>query len=199
MASVFHLRLALDLVAAVLLVFGLSYWWLGNVAHELAGTAMFALLVAHNVFNRRFYARLRDKRQGARSRIDIVLTVALLVVMAALLVTSVLISHALSGWLSRFSSFTVRQIHTSAGYWALVIVAIHLGLRWPKIMAYARSLFGLSTPNAARTWSLRLVALVIALHGIWSASQLGLGGKLAMRSRSTGGTSRPTPSDSSFT
>ena len=41
MSRVFLMRLGFDLVAAALLLFCLSYWWLGNVTHEVAGTALF--------------------------------------------------------------------------------------------------------------------------------------------------------------
>ena len=54
----FSLRLFLDLVAVSLLLVALAYDWLGNTAHEIIGTAMFALLVSHNIFNRRWYGTI---------------------------------------------------------------------------------------------------------------------------------------------
>lgn len=176
-----HLRLVFDTLAAALLLFGFSYWWLGNVAHELAGTAMFLMLIAHNVFNRRWYGAIPRARRQPRGRIDILATGALLAAMLVLLITSVLISNALSGIMSQLGGFTVRQIHTLAAYWALVLVAIHLGLRWPLIMGAARNLFGIQRTNPWRTAALRLIAAGIAIHGVWSSSVLGLGDKLAMR------------------
>lgn len=181
MNTVFLLRLLFDLFAAGLLVFGFSYWWLGNVAHELAGTAMFLLLTVHNVFNRRFYGTLAKTRREARSLFNVAVTLALLAAMAGLLVTSVLISNALSGFMSAYGGFTVRQLHTLAAYWALVIVAVHLGLRWPMLMGMARSLFGITKPSAIRTWALRAIACAIAAHGVWSSFALGLGTRLTMQ------------------
>lgn len=49
------------------------------------------------------------------------------------------------------------------------------------LMGVARNLFGLSKPNAMRTTVLRAVATVIAVHGVWSAFELGLGTKLSMQ------------------
>jgi hypothetical protein len=179
--SVLLVRLAFDLVAASLLVFSLSYWWLGNVAHELAGTAMFLLLIIHNVFNRRFYGTIVRTRREPRGLINVAITLALLLAMVMLLVTSALISNALSGFMSPFGGFTARQIHTLAAYWVLVIVAVHLGLRWPMIMGVARGILGISESSAVRSWALRLIAVAIAAHGVWSSFELGLGTKLAMR------------------
>lgn len=181
MNSILLLRLFFDFIAAGLLVFGFSYWWLGNTAHELAGTAMFLLIIAHNIFNRRFYGTLKRTRRDVRSLFNVAVTLALTVVMLALLVTSILISNTLSPIMSAFGGFTVRQIHTLAAYWALVIVAVHLGLRWPMIMGVAQNLTGITRPNAICAWTLRLVAAGIAIHGVGSSFALGLGSKLSMQ------------------
>jgi Domain of unknown function (DUF4405) len=181
LSPLFLLRLTFDLCAAALLIFGLSYWWLGNVAHELAGTAMFLLVILHNVFNRRWYGTVASSRREPRGLVNIVIILLLVTAMLALLITSVLISNALSDVMSAYGGITVRQIHTLAAYWTLVIVAVHLGLRWPLIMGVARNLFGLSDPNAARTIVLRIAAAVTAMHGVWSSFALGLCTKLSMQ------------------
>jgi hypothetical protein len=180
-SRLFLSRLWLDGLTAALLLLGFAYWWLGNAVHELAGTAMFLLLIAHNLFNRRWWGGIARTRREPRSLFNVGITFALLTTMLALLVTSVLISHALSSFLPPWGGFTVRQIHTLAAYWALVIVAIHLGLRWPLLMGVARNLFGIREPNALRTLLLRAMAVAIAIHGVWSFLQLGLGTKLSMQ------------------
>jgi Na+/proline symporter len=174
-------RLWLDALAAGLLLLGFAYWWLGNVVHEIAGTAMFLLLIAHNLFNRRWYGSVARTRREPRSIFNVGVTFALLIAMLALLFTSVLISNALSPFLPPWGGFTVRQLHTLAAHWVLVIVAIHLGLRWPMLMGVARNLFRIRQPSALRTLVLRMIALGVALHGVWSAAVLGLGGKLSMQ------------------
>ncbi|MCU4178508.1 DUF4405 domain-containing protein [Bosea sp. BH3] len=181
MSRVFALRLWLDGFAAVLLVFGLSYWWLGNVAHEIAGTLMFVLLIAHNLFNRRWYGNLPRTRREPRSLFNVLVTAGLLSAMLVLLVTSVLISNALASVLPPWGGFTVRQIHTVAAYWVLVIVAVHLGLRWPMLMGLARIGFGIRGASVVRTWILRATTGVVAAFGVWSCLVLGLGMKLTMQ------------------
>ena len=181
MSRFFALRLWLDGLAAVLLVLGLSYWWLGNVAHEIAGTLMFVLLIAHNVFNRRWYGSLPRTRREPRSLFNALLTGGLLLAMLALLTTSILISNALASFLPPWGGFTVRQIHTVAAYWVLVIVAVHLGLRWPMLMGLARVAFGIRDTGPTRTWFLRAFTGAVAAYGIWSCLVLGIGMKLTMQ------------------
>lgn len=181
MTPVFLSRLVFDLGAAGLLLFGFSYWWLGNVAHELAGTAMFVLVIVHNGFNRRWYGTVPKARREARALFNIAVTFLLILAMLALLVTSVLISNALSGVMSAYAGFTVRQLHTLAAYWVLVIVSVHLGLRWPMLMGVSCKLTGISQPSAIRTLVLRLIALAIAVFGVWSSFELAIGTKLSMQ------------------
>ena len=142
---------------------------------------MFVLLIAHNVFNRRWYGTIPRISLEPRSLFNFGVTSALLSVMLVLLATSVLISETLSEFLPSSAGFGARQIHTLAAYWALIIVAIHLGLRWPMLMGVARNVFGISTPNTARTLALRTVTAAIALYGIGSRFELGLGAKLSMQ------------------
>jgi len=181
-------RLSFDLIAAGLLLLGLSYWWLGNTVHELAGTGMFLLVIVHNVFNRRWYGRISTEKRHGRGLFNIGITFVLGLAMLVLLVTSVLISNALSGVMSAYGGFTVRQIHTLAAYWILVILSIHLGLRWPMIMGVARGLLGLTQASALRTLALRSSSSPSTASGAPSRSASAPG--LPCRSPSTGGTSR---------
>lgn len=172
---VFLLRLALNGVAAGLLLFAFSYYWQGNAAHEVAGTAMFILLVVHGAFHRRWFVTLVKKRPNVqRSKFNIALTFVLLIGMFALLATSLVISETLFADFRLDNDFTARQIHVGIAYWLLLIVAIHLGLRWPLLMATVRRVFGLMEANAVRTAVLRLVATAIALQGVYSALALNL-------------------------
>lgn len=175
------MRLGFDLVAAALLLFCLSYWWLGNVTHEVAGTALFLLLILHNVFNRRWYANAVTRARQRRGLFNLTATILLLTSMLMLLVTSLLISNALSSIMSAYDGFTVRQIHIAASYWAVILVSIHLGLRWPILLNVARGWVGITRPSTIRTWSLRLLAALIAAYGLWSSSVHALGTKLSMQ------------------
>lgn len=179
MNKTFLLRLVLDFIAAGLLLIGLAYYWLDNTVHELVGTGMFLLIFVHNIFNRRRYGPISRERREARGLINIAITLSLLIAMLALLVTSLMISRTLFSFLSLNGAFTARQIHTLAAYWALVIVSIHLGLRWSTIMSAMRSTAGIATKSMARTAAMRAIAVAIAAYGVQSSFEMGIGSKLA--------------------
>lgn len=75
----FSLRLILDLAAVSLLLVALAYGWLGNLAHEIIGTAMFGLLISHNIFNRRWYGTIPRQTRAPRILITRVINLSLLV------------------------------------------------------------------------------------------------------------------------
>lgn len=182
MTPVFLLRLVLDCIAAGLLLFAFAYFWQGNSAHELAGIGMFLLLAVHNVFHRRWFATLPKRGQRERrGKFNIALTFMLLAGMLVLLGTSLLISETLFAELRLDDDLTARLIHAGVAYWLLVVVAIHLGLRWPLLMGVARKLFGITQANAVCTAVLRLIAIGIAVQGLFSVFALNLRARLAFQ------------------
>jgi hypothetical protein len=174
----FQLRLLLDLLAAGLLVLGLAYYWLDNLSHELMGTAMFALIILHNVFNRRWYGTASRTQRSLQGGLNILSIVMLAIAMVALLVTSLMISQSLFRFLPLDGGYSARQIHSLAGYWAVIVVSVHVGLRWSMIMGVVRNLCGIRSTSMARSVFLRLLAFGIAAYGVHSASVIGLGAKL---------------------
>jgi hypothetical protein len=180
MNKTFLIRLALDFTAAGLLLIGLAYYWLDNTTHELIGTGMFLLIIVHNIFNRRWYGTASKSARDPRGLINIAIILSLLIAMVALLITSVMISRAVFSFLSLDGGFTARQIHTLAAYWALVIVSIHLGMRWSTIMSAMRGTLGIAT-NTIRTAISRVIAVAIAVHGVRSSIEMGIGSKLSLQ------------------
>ena len=181
MSLLFLLRLLLDFVAVGLLLVALAYNLFDNLAHEIMGTMMFLLLGAHNVFNRRWYGTVAERRGGARGIVTRSINLSLLTTMLALLFTSVLISQSVFSFLNLNSTFTARQIHTLVAYLALLIAAVHLGLHWSLIMGVVRSKLGLSATSKLRTFMLRGLSAAIAAYGIYSLFVLNIGSKLLMQ------------------
>ncbi|SFB34385.1 protein of unknown function [Rhizobium sp. NFR07] len=180
MNVIFRVRLLLDLIAVGLIIACLAYWWLDNLTHELFGTALFALVIAHNIFNRRWYGGLKRRKLDATRIVNLSAITGLAVVMTIMLVTSVLISRELFPFAALDGAFAVREIHMFAAYWVLLIIAIHLGTRWQVVMNACREIVGLSERNAFRTGALRMVTLVIIAWGVRSSFEMTFGSKLML-------------------
>lgn len=180
MTAVLRVRLILDFVAAGLIIACLAYWWLDNLSHEVFGTALFGLVIGHNVFNRRWYGNVRKGRRDAIRIFNIFTIICLAIAMLVMLATSLLISRDLFWFMALDGAFAVREIHMFAGYWMLLIIAIHLGTRWTVVMNTIRSALCLFSPSAMRTTVLRAAASVIVVWGVKSSFEMAFGTKLML-------------------
>jgi hypothetical protein len=171
-------RFLLPGLMAIFLLLSLAYWWLENVPHEIFGTAMFALLAWHIVVNRLWFKNLFRGRYDGRRSFVIALHLLLIVNMAILLVTSIVISKSLFSALPIPDSIYLREVHWFSAYWAMIIVGIHIGLHWMRVIALSRSILGLSANNASRTMVLRVATVLLAGLGLWSFAVLGVWNKL---------------------
>jgi hypothetical protein len=171
-------RLALPAAMATVLLLALAYWWLENMPHEIFGTALFALLGWHIVVNRTWFRNLFRGRYDARRVVTLMLHLLLMANMMVLLVTSVVISKSVFTVLPIPDSIYLRDVHWFAAYWVMIIVGVHLGLHWSRVMAMVRTTFRLSPGKPARTFVLRIAAGLLASFGVWSFTVLGVWAKL---------------------
>ncbi len=172
-------RLVLPAAMAALLLLALAYWWLENLPHEIFGTVLFALLGWHLAINWFWFRNLLRGRYDTRRTITLVLHLMLIANMLVLLITSVVISKSAFEFLSIPDSIYLRDVHWFAAYWVMVIVGVHLGLHWSRVMAMVRTTLRLSPVNSARTLVLRIAAAVLAGFGVWSFTVLGVWAKLS--------------------
>jgi uncharacterized protein YacL len=157
----------------IILLLTFAYYWLGNTVHEIAGTFFFVLVIVHNCQMIRWYKRKHDF-------INKIVTYLLIFSNSVLLLTSLLISNLLYKFTGFNTGFTLRQIHIVTAYWTLIMVALHLGLRWPTIIKLIRSKFQFQQ-SKKQTIILRLLSIGIIIQGICSFKTLGMDGKLFMR------------------
>jgi hypothetical protein len=170
-------RLAVPGAMAVVLLLSLAYWWLDNVPHEVFGTLLFVLIIRHVIVNRAWFRKLAKGRYNVRRTVTVILHLLLIANMLVLLMTSLVISKTLYAAIPLPNAPSFRAIHWFSAYWVLVIVSIHLGIHWTRVVALVRSSLGL-TLNRTRTFVLRGIAMVIVVFGTWSFTVLGVWTKL---------------------
>lgn len=170
-------RLLLPAGMAVLLMLSLAYWWLDNGPHEIFGTAMFGLLAFHLYANRRWFLKLRIGSYNARRWAVAVVHTWLAINIALLLVTSLLISRSLPSFTQFSDNVSVIELHWFSANWVAMIIAVHAGNHWTRVMTTTGTVFRLS-PSRIRTGVLRLVAASFVVLGAWSFAVLGVSTKL---------------------
>lgn len=161
-------RIAVAITAAILFVFGLAYWWQGNLFHEVVGTLFLVLLIVHNVTVLRWYAALGKGKWTVRRTYSTVVNAFILLLMVSLAVTSILVSQSLFAALPINIGYAAREAHVIVAYWALVAMGLHLGLHWSRVMAVVQKAVPVVS-TVAGTMIARVLAMVIAVYGVQSS------------------------------
>ncbi|NHT77728.1 hypothetical protein [Ferranicluibacter rubi] len=172
-------RILLPASMAALLMLSLAYWWLDNGPHELFGAAMFTLLAWHLTVNRRWFMRLGTGRYDLHRWAVTLVHAWLAILMTVLVCTSLLISRSLPGMPPLTDQVGIVELHWFSAYWVVLIVAVHAGSHWTRVMTTARTALGVS-PSRIRTGMGRLAALLLLGFGAWSFAVLGVSTKLTL-------------------
>ena len=109
-------RIIIDLSMTILLPMLMAYALIGEKFHEIAGTLMFGLFIAHNIMNRSWYKALFKGRYAARRIFQTVLNMLLLIFMLLQPVSGILMSKHLYTFIQiPGASATTREIHLCLG------------------------------------------------------------------------------------
>ena len=169
-------RLILDGGATVLLLLALAYWWLGNLTHELAGGALILLLGRHLVNNGFWWRQLRKGPYDIRRSIGLLLTLALALLMAAVLTTGIAVSRSLFAWVPLPENYALGEIHMFASYWVMVIIGLHIGFNWNRIAGLLRSL---GVRGIGGGWLAWVPCLALTAQGLRSSAAMDLWTRLS--------------------
>jgi hypothetical protein len=162
-------RLILDLAFTVLLLCALMYRATGDAAHEWIGVSVCAVCIAHNVFNWKWYKNIFKGSYNLRRSVMTAINVLLAFAFITLIITGLLHSRTVLALLHLPGDMLIRQIHTTAAYWCLPLIGVHLGLNWGIILNAFRKMAKTSGENHTRKIVLRIIAFAVAAFGVWSS------------------------------
>jgi hypothetical protein len=98
--------------------------------------------------------------------------------MTTLVISGIMLSRTIFTFMRFSGGMGVRQAHTIAAYWGLILIAIHLGMHWEMIMAAMRRMMKITEPNRLRTMALRIITVLIFAYGVYASFDREMGAKL---------------------
>lgn len=173
-------KLAIDLVMTVIMLAAMAYYLIGNMIHELLGVSLFVLFIVHNVLNRRWFQTVLKRKHNTRLILNTAVNLLLLLMTLMLMVSSVLISRTLFAFIPVDGGLIARQMHILATYWGFILISIHIGMHWRMITGMVRNISGIPSLNRGRTFVVRVMAMLIAVYGVYSFSARDVGSKLIL-------------------
>ncbi len=137
------IRHIIDVAMAALMPLVMAYALFGEGFHEIAGTALFALFIVHQILNRRWYGALFKGKYTPQRTFRTVLNGLLWLAMIGLAVSAVLISRHLYAPIAQRHLPWPHELHMLASYWGYVLMSVHAGThmtamlrsRWARIVA----------------------------------------------------------------
>ncbi len=123
-----RVRIIIDACMTALLPVLMAYSLVGETLHEIFGTAMLLLFIAHHILNRKATAAMFKGRQSAERIFQTAIDLLLFAVMTFLPLSGVVLSKHLYAWLpTKGLAATARTVHLLASYWGFAIMSVHLG------------------------------------------------------------------------
>lgn len=155
-------RMALDAAMVVLLPVLMAYSIVGETLHEIFGTAMLALFVAHHVLNRKASAAMFKGKQSPERIFKTAVNLLLFAVMILLPLSGIMMSKHLYTFLPTAGlSSAARTVHLLSSYWGFVLMSLHLGQHIDRMAAVPKS------KGAART-ALAVIFTAISGYGVYA-------------------------------
>lgn len=151
---------------ALLLLMGFQFW--GDEAHEWIGIGMFVLFFVHHILNRHWYKNLFRGRYSVVRICGAFIDVLLVVIMIALIYSSVVMSRYAFAFFEISSGMSLaRRIHILASYWGFILMSIHLGLHWSMIVGIIKKCMKTTKSSQVHSSLLFIGSLVAAGYGLY--------------------------------
>ncbi len=130
------LKITVDALMTLALLMLMAYELIGQTTHEIIGTVMLLLFVAHHILNRSWHKNLFRGRYSPYRVFQAALVAAIFLLMAGQGVSGVLLSRHLFTFLPvRGGAYWARSLHMLGAYWNFVLMSLHLGLHWSMALA----------------------------------------------------------------
>ena len=163
------IKLAVDVLMTLALLFLIGYHFWGEILHEWVGAGMFLLFIAHHILNGHWYKTLFKGKYNVLRILTLCTTSLVLVSMLAQMYSGILMSRYVFDFLPFNGGMSLaRRLHILGAYWGFLLMSLHLGLHWNMILGMFRKAAGIKSKAKSRSIIAFVVGLVIAAYGLWA-------------------------------
>lgn len=163
-----RLKVGIDILMTLLLLFLMGYQFWGDAAHEWAGAGMFALFIIHHLMNGSWHKNLLRGKYNLSRILMLVINILLFADMLGLMISGIMLSNHVFAFLGISGGMSfARLLHMASSYWGFMLMSLHLGLHWGKILGMIRQAGkGRREASGAVKMLLRILGTVIAVYGL---------------------------------
>lgn len=151
---------------AIAMLLLMTYGRIGEMTHEWLSLFLLGLVICHHVLNRKWYHAVGHGRYTPIRIAQTVLLGLIFLCMIGSMVSGIILSRYVFSALQVHKGYALAgKLHILCSYWGFVLMALHLGFYWNRILATARK--HITLPSAWK-WVLRCLAFAIAGYGVYA-------------------------------
>ncbi|MGN1157536.1 MAG: DUF4405 domain-containing protein [Agathobacter sp.] len=166
------IKMAIDFLMTILLLFLMAYQITGQELHEWLGAGMLLLFILHSFLNIRWYSHLLKGKYKLQRMVQTAVNFSVLICILCLGFSGVVMSrYVFAVFPFHGPMATARSMHMAASYWGFVLMCVHLGMHWGQVCGIFRRLLKGEKLSGMSAWLLRLAAIVIAGYGLFCFGQ----------------------------
>lgn len=161
------LKIIIDILLVLGLLFLMPYEMVGDAAHEWIGIGLFLLLIGHHVMNKRWTTRIGKGKYTAFRIVQTMLVALVMLCMIGSMISGIMLSRYVFDFLNiRGFSVQAGTVHMICAYWGFILMSLHLGIHWGVFVSRIGKLF--NKPSAIRMWIARFAGAAIAIYGLYA-------------------------------
>ena len=160
-------KILIDVLMTLGLLILMGYHLWGDTAHEWVGAGMFLLFILHHILNGNWYRALFRGRYTPFRVFQLVVDMLVFLAMIGLMVSGIMLSNHVFAFLNIESGMAfARLLHMAASHWGFILMVLHLGLHWNRILGMMGKASRLQKPSRWRKNLRFVLGAGIAVYGI---------------------------------
>lgn len=161
------IKLAVDVVMTLALLFLVGYHLWGEILHEWVGAGMLLLFIAHHILNGHWYKTIFKGKYNAMRILTLCIDFLVLVSMLAQMYSGIVMSRYVFDFLPFSGNMSLaRRLHILGAYWGFLLMSLHLGLHWNMILGMSRKAARIKSKAKSHSIIAFIIGLAIAGYGV---------------------------------
>ena len=162
------IKISMDFIMTMLLLLLMAKQLTGEAAHEWMGVGMFILWIVHHILNFKWYAHIFKGKYTPFRAVQAAVNLLLLLTMLGTMVSAIILSREVFAFLPISGGIALaRPMHILCSFWGFVLMSLHLGLHWNRILGMIRKASG-PIPSKPLKIALRLAGAAVAVYGLYA-------------------------------
>lgn len=160
------IKILVDIIMTILFITLMAYHITGNRLHEWLGVTLFVFFILHHILNKKWYTGLLKGKYSAVWILMAVINFLLFVAMIGMMVSGIIISREVFGFLDLRAGMFGRKLHMVSTSWGYLLMAMHIGLHWSMVLGIARKKIQVKSKWIG--YGIRILAVLFSTYGVYA-------------------------------